>query len=302
MIKVSVLCSAYNEVENVEELFKTFDIFNKKQGNEWEIVFVDDGSRDGTYKKALEVAKGFQNIKILKHKRNLGKTAGILTAKENSEGDILVIYDADMQYSFDDCLKLVKRIEEEDYDICTGWKQGKYKKAFISKIYNFLSRKFFKLPIHDQNGLKALKRDVLDAIHLRKDWHRYIVSLAIEKGFSVTEEKVTLYPRKYGESKYSGSFRIIIGLFDLLTVKFLTTFLKKPMILFGISGGIFIILGFLTGLTAFILRFFYGFGFRPLLYLVILLILSGLLMFILGFVSELISIIIEDIEELKKKL
>ncbi|HAF07409.1 MAG: glycosyltransferase family 2 protein [bacterium] len=302
MIKVSVLCSAYNEVENVEELFKSFDSFNKKQKKEWELVFVDDGSKDGTYRKALDSSKGFQNIKVLKHKRNLGKTAGILTAKEHSEGNILVIYDADMQYSFDDCLKLVKRIEEDDYDICTGWKQGKYKKAFVSKIYNFLSRRFFKLPIHDQNGLKALKRDVLDSIHLRRDWHRYIVSLAIEKGFSVTEEKVTLYPRKYGVSKYSGSFRILIGLFDLLTVKFLTTFLKKPMILFGISGGILVILGFLIGLVSFILRFFYGFGFRPLLYLVILLILSGLLMFILGFVSELISIIIEDIEELKKKL
>ncbi|MEO0281588.1 MAG: glycosyltransferase family 2 protein [candidate division WOR-3 bacterium] len=302
MIKVSVLCSAYNEVENVDELFETFDKFNQSQNYLWELVFVDDGSNDGTYKKAFELSKKFQNIKVLKHKKNLGKTAGILTAKEISAGEIFVIYDADMQYSFDDCLKLVKRIENDDFDICTGWKQGKYKKAFVSKIYNYLSRKFFNLPIHDQNGLKAFKKEVLDSIHLRRDWHRYIVSLAIEKGFSVTEEKVTLYPRKHGISKYSSSFRILIGFFDLLTVKFLTTFLKKPMIFFGISGGILFILGFLIGIIALIVRLFFGFGFRPILYLVILLIISGLLMFILGFVSELLSIVIEDIEELKKKL
>lgn len=117
MIKVSVLCSAYNEVDNVKELFETFDEFNKNQNYSWELVFVDDGSNDGTYKKAFELSQKFQNIKVLKHKKNLGKTAGILTAKEIASGGIFVIYDADMQYSFDDCLKLVKRIENDDFDI-----------------------------------------------------------------------------------------------------------------------------------------------------------------------------------------
>lgn len=302
MIKVSVLCSAFNERDNVEELFSTFDSFNKKEGYSWELIFVDDGSNDGTYEKSFELSKNFKNIKIVKHKKNLGKTAGIISGSRVAEGKIFVIYDADMQYSFDDSKRLVEKIEKFDFDICTGWKQGKYKKAFVSKIYNFLSRKFFNLPIHDQNGLKALKREVLESIHLRRDWHRYIVSLAVEKGFSVTEEKVTLYPRKHGLSKYSNSFRILVGVFDLLTVKFLTTFLKKPMIFFGISGGLLFILGFLIGILAIIIRIIFNFGFRPILYLVILLIVSGLLMFLLGFISELISIIIEDIEEIKKRL
>jgi len=302
VIKVSVLCSAFNEKDNVEELFSTFDSFNKKEDYSWELIFVDDGSNDGTYEKSLELSKNFKNIKIVKHKKNLGKTSGIVSGSKVAEGKIFVIYDADMQYSFDDSKRLVEKIEKFDFDISTGWKQGKYSKAFVSKIYNFLSRKFFKLPIHDQNGLKALKREVLENIHLRRDWHRYIVSLAIEKGFSVTEEKVTLYPRKYGVSKYSNSFRILVGVFDLLTVKFLTTFLKKPMIFFGISGSLLFILGVLIGIFAIIIRIIFNFGFRPILYLVILLIVSGLLMFLLGFISELISIVIEDIEEIKKRL
>ena len=300
-IKVSVISSAFNEEENISVLAKVFNEFNKKNGMAYELIFIDDGSKDKTYERMLEVSKSYQNIIIAKHRKNFGKTKGILTGLKISSGGIIAIYDTDMQYSLDELPKMVARIERDGYDICTGWKQGKYTKAFVSKVYNYLSKKIFELPIHDQNGLKVLRREVFSEIHLRKEWHRYIISLAVNKGFSVCEEKVILHQRQFGKSKYGGTFRVIIGIFDMMTVKFIISFLKKPMLFFGISGGILFITGLLTGLIAIVLRLRFNLGFRPLLYLVILLVLSGLVLFAIGFIAELMAIIFEEIEDIKKK-
>ncbi len=300
-IKYSIISSAYNEEENISVLFEKFNTFNKEHDFKYELIIIDDGSTDNTYKKAIELSKDNEFIIIEKHKKNFGKTAGIKTGIRIARGEIIAIYDTDMQYSLEELPKLIKRIEEDNFDICTGWKQGNYKKAFVSNVYNFLSRKIFRLPIHDQNGLKVMRKEIIENIHLRKDWHRYIVSLAIDKGYSVTEEKVTLHPRKYGKSKYDNPFRIFIGVFDMMTVKFLISFIKKPMIFFGGSGTLSIILGFIVGLIALIMRVFFNNGFRPLLYLVMLLILAGLILFTMGFLAEIIAIIYEDFEEYKKK-
>lgn len=300
-IKISIISSAYNEEENIPILADAFKTFNAKEGGRYELVLVDDGSKDKTYQSSIEAAKRIDNIVVLKHRRNFGKTAGILTGAESSKGDILVVYDTDMQYSLDEIPKLVKRIEEDGYDICAGWKQGNYKKAFVSKVYNILSSKIFNLPIHDQNGLKAFKKEILGEIHLRKEWHRYIISLAVNKGFTACEEKVALYPRKYGESKYGNPLRVFVGIFDMMTVKFITTFLRKPMLFFGVTGTILFLLGILTGIIALILRFGYNLGFRPLLYLVMLLVLSGLVLFAIGFLAETIAIIYEEVESIKKR-
>ncbi|HAV92512.1 TPA: hypothetical protein DCW38_04950 [candidate division WOR-3 bacterium] len=301
-IKVSVISSAFNEGENVPILVKLFDEFNKKHEMSYELVLIDDGSKDNTFEMMKESEKKYAQIHIAKHRKNFGKTEGILTGLKNSTGSIIAIYDTDMQYSLDELPKMVDRIEKDGFDICTGWKQGKYTKAFVSKVYNHLSRKMFNLPIHDQNGLKVMKREIFSEIHLRKEWHRYIISLAVNKGFTVCEEKVTLHQRQFGESKYGGSFRVFIGIFDMMTVKFVISFLKKPMLFFGVLGGSLFLLGILVGLIALVLRFAFNLGFRPLLYLVMLLILSGLMLFAIGFIAELMAIVFEEMEEMKKRI
>jgi len=300
-VKVSVISSAFNEEENVPILAEAFNDFNRRNRMAYELILVDDGSKDKTYANMLDAEKKYACIKIARHRKNFGKTEGILTGLKISSGSLAAIYDTDMQYSLEELPKMVARIERDGYDVCTGWKQGKYTKAFVSKVYNYLSRKMFNLPIHDQNGLKVLKKEVFDEIHLRKEWHRYIISLAVNKGFTVCEEKVELRERKFGESKYGNPFRVFIGIFDMLTVKFVISFLKKPMLLFGVSGGILFLLGVLTGIAALILRFAFNLGFRPLLYLVMLLVLSGLLLFAIGFMTELLAIIYEEVESIKKK-
>lgn len=300
-VKFSVISSAFNEEENVPILAEAFNDFNRRNGMAYELILVDDGSKDKTYANMLDAEKKYACIKTARHRKNFGKTEGILTGLKISSGSLAAIYDTDMQYSLEELPKMVARIETDGYDICTGWKQGKYTKAFVSKVYNYLSRKMFNLPIHDQNGLKVLKKEVFDEIHLRKEWHRYIISLAVNKGFTVCEEKVELRERKFGESKYGNPFRVFIGIFDMLTVKFVISFLKKPMLLFGVSGGILFLLGVLTGIAALILRFAFNLGFRPLLYLVMLLVLSGLLLFAIGFMTELLAIIYEEVESIKKK-
>ncbi|MEO0226185.1 MAG: glycosyltransferase family 2 protein [candidate division WOR-3 bacterium] len=299
-MKISVIVPAYNEVENIPHLVKLFREFNERQKEKYEVIIVDDGSTDGTYDKVRELTEGISWIKVVQHKRNLGKTEALSSGAKVSTGEVLVIYDADMQYDIDDIPRLLKLIED-GADVATGWKTGDYEKKFVSKVYNILAGWLFGLKIHDLNSIKAFRRAILDEMPMRKDWHRYIIPFAKEAGARIEEIKVNLRPRRYGKPKYSSPGRIIIGFYDLLAVKFQLSFLKKPMLYFGGIGGFLILAGFLAGILAIILRIF-GHGFRPLLYLVILFILSGLLFFGLALIGEAVAAIIERIERLEKKI
>lgn len=299
---ISIIIPAYNEEENIPPLFKRIkELIDRDKNRKYEAILVDDGSNDGTYREGKKLEKRYSWVKVIKHRKNMGKTEAILTGLENSKADILVILDADLQYDPLEIPLLLDKIEE-GYDIVTGWKKGKYEKRFVSWVYNLLSRILFRIPVHDQNAIKALKREVLEEINLRKDWHRYIVSLAVDKGFRAGEVPVTLHPRLHGKSKYRGKGRIIIGLLDLISVKFQVSFMKKPMVLFGTSGGIFFVLGILVGIYAIIMRFLFHHGYRPLLYLVVLLILAGLLLFVMGFLAEAICFLSERFERLEREL
>ncbi len=293
----TVICPAYNEVLNIplllEELAKNLD-------ETYEIVIVDDGSTDGTGEVAKKEAMKYPNVKVFRHNQNLGKTEAILTGLKNSEGEIIIIFDADLQFAASDIPKLVEKVEE-GYDMCVGRKRGRYEKKFVSLIYNYLARKIFSLPVHDINAIKAFRREVMAGIRLRKDWHRYIVPLAWAQGASITEIPVRVYPRRYGKPKYQSKKRIMIGFLDLLAVGFQLSFMRKPLLYFGTAGFLSILLGFFVGLVALILRFFQH-GFRPLLYLVILLVLAGLLLFGLGLLGESFSAIIERLETIEKRL
>jgi hypothetical protein len=174
----------------------------------------------------------------------------------------------------------------------TGRKEGHSEKRAVSGIYNRLSQKLFKVPVSDLNSMKAFRREVLAEVRLRHDWHRFFVVLAYARGFSVTEIGIALYPRRHGEAKYSGRGRIVVGLLDLLSVAFFLFFARKPMLLFGVSGLALAGSGVAVGLLTIALRVLHAmppFGFRPLLYLVILLETLGFLLFGFGFVAELIA-------------
>lgn len=300
-ILYSVIVPAYNEEENIPILAEKFQEVFQKSGNKGEVVIVDDGSSDKTYQKALECKRKYPFLKVVSHTQNLGKTQALVTGFSVAQGEVYVIFDADLQFDPFDVPLLVQEIQSGS-DIVTGWKQGKYEKKMVSSVYNRLSQKLFKIPVHDLNSIKAFKKEIVENINLRKDWHRYMVVLAAEQGYKVSEIKVNLYPRKFGKSKYSGWGRILIGVLDLFAVKFQITFMKKPMLLFGSIGLILTLLGILTGIVALVLRIFFETGFRPLLTLVMLLVISGILFFILGFLAEAIANVSEKVDELKKNV
>jgi len=291
-MKISVVVPAYNEAANVPFLVEEFDKFISSHKN-CEVLLVDDGSDDGTFDVAKKHARAY--LRVIKHKRNLGKTEAIISGVKVAEGEVIVVFDADLQFDPNDIPKLVELIEN-GADVATGWKQGSYEKKFVSNVYNYWARKLFALTIHDMNAVKAFRKEVLDEIPLRKDWHRYIVPLAKDAGFKIAEVAVTLRPRKYGKPKYQQKSRILIGLFDLLAVKFQLTFMRKPLLYFGTIGLFSVAFGILVGIIAIIFRLF-GYGFRPLLYLVILLVISGILFFSLALIGESIRAIIDRLEK-----
>lgn len=298
--RISIVIPAYNEEENLPILFEELAKLVASGKTDYEVVLVDDGSTDETYRVATKYREKYSFLRIAHHSRRRGITDALLTGFRIAKGDIFVFFPADLQYSPKDIPKLVHGIEE-GCDIMCGWKVGAYEKKFVSSIYNYLSRKLFHIPIHDLNSIKAFKRDVVEKIPWRKDWHRYMVVMAYENGFEVDEVKVQLYPRRYGKSKLS-PWRIPVGVLDMIAVHFQLSFMKKPMLLFGTIGGIFLIAGVVVGLIALYLRFGLGKGFRPLLYLVILLILAGLSLFALGFLAEAIASVNDRISKLEEKL
>jgi len=293
--EVSVIVPAYNEAESVGPLLEEFAA---KLRGEYEVVLVDDGSTDGTYETAAALRSSYPFLKVCRHRRNRGKTAAIVTGLDASQGSIISILDADLQFDPADVRAQVEKIRE-GYDLVAGVKQGKYEKRFVSGIYNRLARTVFRLKVHDINALKTCRREVLEGISLRRDWHRYIVPLAAAHGFSVTEVPVLLRPRLHGEPKYSGRRRILVGILDLLAVGFQTSFMRKPMLYFGTMGSIVLSLGFIVGIVTVVLRIL-GHGFRPLLYLVVLLVVAGTVLFAAGFLGEALAGVNDRLERLER--
>lgn len=297
---VSVIVPAYNEEGNIPEFVSLFDKMQRTSEYDFELIFIDDGSSDNTLATIKNEAGKYNFIKYKKHPVNLGLTDALKSGFEIAEGGIYVFYPADLQYHPEDIPRLVEPIFK-GADVTTGWKQGKYSKKFVSSVYNYLSRKIFGLKVHDLNSVKAFRAEIVNDIFLRRDWHRYMVVLAADHGYRIEEVKLPLYERKWGKSKFS-VLRIPVGVLDMLAVKTQLTFLKKPLLFFGILGTIFVALGTLVGLVALYLRFIEDIGLRPLLYLVILLLGFGLGLFILGFLTEGLTALKEEMGAVRKKL
>lgn len=297
---ISVIVPALNEEGNINEFCHQFDEMQKKASVPYELVYVDDGSTDNTLKTIEAAAKQYGFVKSATHQRNRGLTAALQTGFGVAKGDIFVFWPADLQFKPEDIPTLVEPVLK-GADICTGWKQGKYQKKFVSSVYNWFSRKLFNLKVHDLNAVKAFRKEVVERIFLRKDWHRYLIVLAADEGYRIDEVKIPLYERNWGQSKFS-AFRIPVGVLDLLSVWFQVKLFKKPLLYFGFVGLMMFFLSFLVGALAVYLRVVEHEGYRPLLYLVILLAGLGMGFFVMGFVLEVQTALKEEIGDLRVKL
>lgn len=298
-VKLSVIIPAYNEEGNIAPLLEQFKILFASLPYRAEVVIVDDGSTDRTGIRIREGQMQYPWLKLFTHRRNFGLTTALETAIGKATGRIICFYPADLQYHASEIPKLVAKIDA-GADVATGWKQGNYGlKSIGSSIYNLLSRMLFRVKVHDLNSIKAFTREVAETFIYRHGWHRYMVVMAVGEGFKVDEVKVKLYPRRSGKSKFNFWWRLPSGFLDLISVKFQLSFTTKPLLFFGSAGLISGFLGFLVGLVAIYFRVIKHEGFRPLLYLVILLIVSGLMLFFGGFLAELVVSVREDVKRRK---
>jgi len=300
-LDVSVLVPAKDEALNLPEFVRLCAEALGPAGFSFEVVIVNDGSRDETGKVLRDLEREYPFLHVVTHRRQRGIADALRSAGDAARGDVFVFYPADLQYLPADIPALVRPILENRADIVTGTKQGKYEKAFVSRIYNGLCRWLFGIRVTDLNSVKAYRREVMQGIPLRPDWHRYMVVIAAADGFRLDSLPVPLYPRKAGTSKF-GWRRIPVGLFDLVSVWFQLRFGRKPMLFFGIAGAILFVIGFLAGVAALVLRFGYGFGFRPLLNLVETMVISGIVLFGFGLLGEMIAGMQEETREIARSL
>jgi glycosyltransferase involved in cell wall biosynthesis len=294
----SVVIPALNERENIPDLFSSLYSTFQRHDLEGEVILVDDGSTDKSDEAAKREGARLKRFKFARHPVNRGKTEALLTGARMAETDWIILFDADLQHSPDEIPRFLAETQR-GYDIVCGRKVGKYKKRLVSGIYNWLSRKAFHVPVRDLNSMKIFRKSVLDEIHLRHDWHRFFVVIAHARGYRVGEISISLYPRKKGETKYGGSGRVFVGLLDLVSVWFLLLFSRKPMMLFGFTGLILILLGVLVGLAAILMRLL-GHGFRPLLNLVVLLEVLGVSLWGFGFVAEMVATLRAEVDDLRE--
>jgi glycosyltransferase involved in cell wall biosynthesis len=300
----AVIVPAFDEAANAADLVRELRATFTRHGLDGEVIVVDDGSTDGTAERIQAEAAGWDRLRVVRHRRNFGKTEALLTGAEATDARWLVLFDADLQHQTEEIPRFLARLDE-GWDIVCGRKVGHYEKAAVSSIYNRLNRAIFQVPVSDTNAMKAFRRDILDEVHLRHDWHRFFVVLAFARGYSMTEIDIELFPRRHGAAKYSKRGRIIVGLLDLLSVAFFLFFARKPLLLFGVTGLVLTALGVVVGFITIVLRTLQlstPFGFRPLLYLVILLEVLGALLFGIGFVAELVAQQKADLDSLQRRL
>jgi glycosyltransferase involved in cell wall biosynthesis len=296
----AVVIPAFDEAPVVPELVRELRDTFQRWGLEGEVLLVDDGSTDGTGELAESEARDWPGFRVLRHRINRGKTEAMVTAAEATDRTWLVLFDADLQHATDDIPRFLEKLQE-GWDIVTGRKVGAYEKRGVSSVYNRMSQAIFKVPVSDLNSMKAFRREIVEEIPLRHDWHRFFVVLAHHRGYSVGEIDIELLPRRAGESKFSGRSRIVVGVIDLLSVWFLLIFSQKPLQLFGTLGGVLMGTGVVVGLVAFYLRFGLGFGFRPFLYLVILLVTVGVILVGVGLLAEMVAQLRGEVEALRRE-
>ncbi|HET7565593.1 MAG TPA: glycosyltransferase family 2 protein, partial [Gemmatimonadaceae bacterium] len=267
----------------------------------FEVVVIDDGSEDATWDVLQSLAERYPFLRLARHRMRRGIADALRTGYRHSRGRVLVFYPADLQYKPEDIPRLVAPILAGESDMVTGHKQGHYEKAFVSRVYNRLSRTLFDVPVRDLNSVKAYRREIMESVPARPDWHRYMIVVAAAQGYSVSEIPVPLYPRHAGKSKF-GIGRIPVGVLDMLSVWFELRFARKPLLLFGTLGALLFIVGVVTGIVAIAIRIFAGVGFRPLLNLIEVSVIVGSILFVGGLLGEMIAGQRAELRELRRQL
>jgi glycosyltransferase involved in cell wall biosynthesis len=298
---VSVLVPAKDEAENLPLFMELAAEAFARGAVTYEVIIVDDGSVDGSWNVLEDLRHRYPFLRTVRHRVRRGIADALRTGYLHARGRVLVFYPADLQYKPEDIPRLVTPILAGDVDMVTGYKQGKYEKHFVSRVYNRISRGLFSLPVRDLNSVKAYRREVMDAIPIRPDWHRYMIAVAAAQGFTVTEVPVPLYARHAGRSKF-GISRIPVGVLDMLAVWFELRFGQKPLLLFGVLGAMLTLIGVLAGIALLVVRIVAGFGFRPLLDLVMLCVIVGTILFVGGLVGEMIAAQRAELRELRRRL
>ncbi len=297
---------AHNEAGNIPALLdKVAAAFAgpTMAGRACELVLVDDGSTDGTGDLAASLAGQYPFLRLVRHRRNRGLTAALRTGFRTVRGEVIVFLPADLESDpEEDIPKLLAKLEE-GYDVVAGWRQGRDDgKVFASGIYNRVSERLFDVHVHDMNWIKAFRREVIESLPpLRSDWHRFLLQIAAHQGFRIGETPTTWYRRRAGRSKY-GLGRIPVSFLDVLVVWFLLTFSQAPMRFFGGMG---LALLAVAGVTYAGLAAYYILAqtqIRPVFIAASVLGLAGLLLFLVGFIAELIVSQTEQIREMEYRM
>ena len=300
---ISFIVPMLNEAESLPELIAWIERVMAENQFSYEVIMVDDGSTDESWSVIQGLHAKNSAIKGIRFRRNYGKSAALNTAFEACQGDVVITMDADLQDSPDEIPELYRMVKEDGYDLVSGWKKVRYDsklaKNIPSKFFNWTTRRMSGIMLHDFNcGLKAYKKDVVKSIEVYSEMHRYIPVIAKWAGFGNIGEKVVIHQkRKHGVSKF-GWNRFINGYLDLLTVNFMSKFGKKPMHLFGSLGTLSFLIGIVITIILIAQKLYrmshHVAGFRqvtdqPLFYLALLAMVFGLMLFLAGFLAELIA-------------
>ena len=298
---ISVIVPLFNEAESLPELYAWIQRVMNENKFSYEVIFINDGSTDNSWQVIQELKAKSENVRAIRFRRNYGKSAALHCGFQIVQGDVVITMDADLQDSPDEIPELYRMIKEDGYDLVSGWKQKRYDnkltKNLPSKLFNATARWVTGIKLHDMNcGLKAYRQDVVKNIEVFSEMHRYIPYLAKNAGFTKIGEKVVQHrKREFGESKF-GMSRFVNGYLDLMTLWFLNKFGKQPMHFFGLVGSVMFILGFFAivvvgamklyalsnGIRAMLV------GVNPYFHLSILMMILGCMLFLAGFLSELI--------------
>ena len=298
---ISIVVPLLNEEESIQELYDWIARVMRSNHFSYEIIFVDDGSDDGSWDVICDLSRKHPEVKALKFQLNYGKSQALNAAFKEVNGEVVITMDADLQDNPEEIPELVRMIREEDYDLVSGWKKKRYdskiRKNLPSKLFNAAARKTSGLKLHDFNcGLKAYKMEVVKNVDVYGEMHRYIPVLAKNAGFSKIGEKVVEHQaRKYGTTKF-GMDRFINGFLDLITINFLARFGKRPMHLFGLLGTLMFVLGFAASLYIGIMKLLKLYWKEPTIlvtdnpwfYIALSCMIIGSQFFLAGFLGELI--------------
>ena len=296
-MNLSVVIPFLNEEESLPELIGWIERVMEANSYSYEIILVDDGSTDDSWRKVQQASAQNPRVKGIKFQRNYGKSAALNEGFKAAEGDYVITMDADLQDSPDEIPALYAMIQSEKLDIVSGWKKKRYDNAFTknlpSKLYNYVTGKMSGVQLHDMNcGLKIYRRAVVKSIEVYGEMHRYIPVLAKWSGFRrIGEKPVAHQARKYGVSKF-GWERFVNGFLDLATILFVGKYGKRPMHIFGFVGTLVFLLGAAIWTYLFIAKFAfqqYNMTDRPLFYVGIISLVIGTQLFLAGFLGELIT-------------